>query len=729
MHSATALLDRLCRPQRIGILGHRGVGKTTLLTMLYREAVGGRLPHLRLAAGDAATANYLADKILQLEAGQVLPATLAETELRFQLYHHGTRIEILLRDYQGEHVQVGSQEGIRSFLRDCDAILVCLDPVLLTDPAQALHAQQEVEQVIEDYLALEPLGGQNRPMALVLTKADLLPPPPRDDSPTEWLRTQVETRLGMTLHALRQHFPHNDLFAVSSLGSATQREKLHPDHLEEPLHWLVRVLQLQDEERLDLLFKEAPGELALLHKAVACFVHRYPQALMTTIFQRRLRERRAQRRRRRLFAGLAAGTLAFLGLWAHDRLGQQRLEQFEREHEDPAARRVQWQEFQRWHPTRFWLTSLTPHQEGDQLRRLDEEVREQRALARLVELRRLASAPEADVEEVWAQFLQFHKEYPQYPLNGDEERLRNTVRKRRDEAVARRAQIAYEALLATEQHLSGDNPLVRRKRLELLVTQADSFLREFPGLPQESAVRTQREKFLERIDELDFEGAQSYSSANPLNFQTRRERYLTYLEQHPQGAHVQQAAEALAAIERDWDRHDFRPVYDLWKEKPSDLKELTARCQHYLLVHRNGRYYQHALELLHWAEQICSEREYKVVLKQGSFDKGIARWLSRGPDLSVEIEVGGVKYGPSQVIGNNYTPEWNYEFPRPVRWKLGDPVIIRVSDHDYWKKVVVEINSGEDPLGMNLLSTSVTSGANSLVFESDFRMPTLPALD
>src|SRR5262245_40858373 len=101
---AGQLAERVCRPQRIGIFGHRGVGKTTLLTMLYREAVNGRWRDLRLAAADARTAQYLADKILQLEAGQRLPATLAETYLRLHLYYRGSRIEILVKDYQGEHV-------------------------------------------------------------------------------------------------------------------------------------------------------------------------------------------------------------------------------------------------------------------------------------------------------------------------------------------------------------------------------------------------------------------------------------------------------------------------------------------------------------------------------------------------------------------------------------------------------------------------------------------------
>ena len=90
---AAALAERLCRPQRIGVFGHRGVGKTTLVTMLYREAVGGRLADLRLAAADARTANYLSDKILQLKSSQTLPATLAETDLRSHLYHRSVRLE------------------------------------------------------------------------------------------------------------------------------------------------------------------------------------------------------------------------------------------------------------------------------------------------------------------------------------------------------------------------------------------------------------------------------------------------------------------------------------------------------------------------------------------------------------------------------------------------------------------------------------------------------------
>src|SRR5581483_373061 len=160
---AVAVAERLCRPQRVGVFGHRGVGKTTLLTLLYREAVGGRLTDLRLAAADARTADYLSDKIVPLERGEALPATLAETDLRFHLYHKGARLDLLFKDYQGEHVELGRCEPIREFLRDCDAVWFCLDAGGLADPAMRLRRQQEVEQVVEDYLAAEAVAALHRP--------------------------------------------------------------------------------------------------------------------------------------------------------------------------------------------------------------------------------------------------------------------------------------------------------------------------------------------------------------------------------------------------------------------------------------------------------------------------------------------------------------------------------------------------------------------------------------
>src|SRR5207302_5921180 len=91
------------------------------------------------------------------------------------MYRSGTRLELLAKDYQGEHVELGRTEPIRDFLRDCDAVWLCLDAGGLADPAERLRREQEVEQVVEDYLAAAAVAALQRPMALVVTEADLMP--------------------------------------------------------------------------------------------------------------------------------------------------------------------------------------------------------------------------------------------------------------------------------------------------------------------------------------------------------------------------------------------------------------------------------------------------------------------------------------------------------------------------------------------------------------------------
>src|SRR5271167_632952 len=123
-----ALEARLSGPKRIALFGHRNVGKTTLLAMFYRQASSGRVPGLRLAAADAKSAEYLAEKIAQLESGQPMAGSLAETELKLRLYHGPARFALIVKDYQGDHVTLGSEEPIQHFFADCDAVLLCLDP-------------------------------------------------------------------------------------------------------------------------------------------------------------------------------------------------------------------------------------------------------------------------------------------------------------------------------------------------------------------------------------------------------------------------------------------------------------------------------------------------------------------------------------------------------------------------------------------------------------------------
>src|SRR5262249_28263032 len=140
-----ALEARLTGPKRIALFGHRNVGKTTLLAMFYRQASSGQVPGVRLAAADAKSAEYLAEKIAQIELGQPMAGTLAETELNLRLYHGPARFDLIVKDYQGEHVTLGSDEPIHEFFAGCDAVFLCLDPEGPAEPAERRRRQQQVE--------------------------------------------------------------------------------------------------------------------------------------------------------------------------------------------------------------------------------------------------------------------------------------------------------------------------------------------------------------------------------------------------------------------------------------------------------------------------------------------------------------------------------------------------------------------------------------------------------
>jgi hypothetical protein len=731
----TILTERLTRTQRVGLFGQRGVGKTTFLTMLYREAVGGRFPGLRLAAADARTANYLSDKILQLETGQALPATLAETELRFHLYYQGGRVEIVVKDYQGEHVALGREEPIREFLRDCDAVWLCLDASLAAAPHARLQAQQEAEQMIEDYLAAERQEPQHRPTAFVLTKADLLEPAEKYIGPAAdaaALGEFVRERFNITRHALASHCPDHGLFAVSSLGGPITpsplpgtpgrgEQGLNPLGLDGPLAWLAGALRAQDEARLERLWELAPRDKALLERGVTAFARRYPDAPATAAQRERLADLRRRTLRRRVWAWAGAAACLVFALWAYDALGAQAVQRFEAEHaNDLAAVKSRWESHQLWHPTRHLLRPAAARAEEEHLRGLDADLRRQQLDERLAGLRRQAADEDAGAEAVWQQFQSFHADFPECDIEGDLRRLRDSVKARRDVERERKAEAAFAELRRPD----------RATDLTATVASADRFLRDYGDTGQADAARKLRAAVLRRIDERDFEAARAYSAKEPLNFFTRRKHYQDYLSNHPDGAFVKDAAQAILGVEAEWDKHDFRAVADHYHNRVGEVKELETRCRSYLALHPRGRFRASAEELLRWTEQVSQPHEYRVSLLRGAFASNTAAWASRGPYLSVEIEVNGVRHGPSNIVAKSYGPEWYYEFPRRVKWKLGDSVKIRVKDNYYWDRPIGEVASDpDDPVALRMLCGEVDVPKGKLQFECDFKMPVLPAVE
>jgi hypothetical protein len=240
-----------------------------------------------------------------------------------------------------------------------------------------------------------------------------------------------------------------------------------------------------------------------------------------------------------------------------------------------------------------------------------------------------------------------------------------------------------------------------------------------------------REASVLLVEERDIEVARRYSAEHPLDFSSRSERYEAYLKRYPRGRFVDEVTGAVKRCADDWDKHDFRAVRDYFLAKPGDTTELARRCRAYLAVHPQGHFTGYARQLLRWTEKVTKPGEYRVKLRDGMFDRRIAHFFSRGPKLSVELEVNGVRYGPSPVILNRYDPVWNYDFPRPIHWKLGDQVRIRVTEHSWRAGVVIDLASADgDPMALAVLTGDVWSGKNRLTFEcTDFRPPILPDVE
>ncbi|GIW80061.1 MAG: hypothetical protein KatS3mg105_1868 [Gemmatales bacterium] len=759
------LVERLCRRQRVGVFGHRGVGKTTLLAMLYREAVAGRIPGIRIASADPATSEYLGDKITQLESGNRLPATLAEADLNLNLYQGSTRLELTFRDYQGEHVELGRDESIHEFLNDCDALWLCIDVDREASAARLLRRQQEFEQLLERYVSEAAARTIEQPVALILTKADRLQSAGAADGGENV--AAFGERMNMTFHTLRTHCPNSDLFAISSLGREGERllqhtpetpqqcllpgpatttetpnrqvvvseaeeavggqeplpVELSPKGLAEPIEWLVASLQRQDEARLETLFEQAPTQYRLLRRSVECFADRYPGAEKTAEYRQLLRSLRRRQLRHRLVLALTTAIVACLSLWSYDALGYQNVLRAQQENaDDPVAALEAWRAFQRWHPTRHWLTPGNAKDEVACIARLQEEKNQKDKLLALEQLRQATENPDADPDHLYARLVEFHATFPN-ATQQETQSLRDAIVKRRQERRTRRAQEAFAALLRTEEAGTAS--------LETLLSKADQYLREFPDSVNALDVQRRRKTYIRRIEAREFEKAQLYSKQNPLNFQTRIEHYQAYLDKFPSGGiYTKDALKAIADIEETWDKFDFRAVRDHFVSRPAEVVELAARCRTYLAAHPQGRFVKAARDLLRWTEQVSERRGYRVVLKNGEFEKSVARFFSRGPDLSVVIEVNGIRYGPSTISEDSLQPEWEFEFPRPIRWKLGDRVRIIVTDYDWLDRVVFDVESEPaDPLAILMLSRAVYSGNNWVRFQSDFTMPKLPRID
>ena len=611
-----ALEDRLTGPRRVALFGHRNVGKTTLLAMFYRQASAGHVAGLRLAAGDPASAEYLAEKVAQIESGEPPAGTLAETALRLRLYRGAARFDLIVKDYQGEHVTLGSDEPIQEFFADCDAVLLCLDPEGSARPADRRKRQQEVENLFERYLDRSNDGTTGRPVALLLTKFDRVLAQAQahaltedDDDPASWgVEQLVAAQYGMTRHALAQHAPRGAIFAVSAYGRGASDGRppaaLHPLGLEGPLVWLAEQLEDRDREQLEWLWDLAPDDLPRLTRCVLAYERRYPRSADAAAFHERLKALRRKRRKRvvvRVAAGAAVVVTALAG-W--DFWSFQNALAFERNNPAPAVARRSGAMLA-GHPSLglFWPGSarqarqkqaewmvkaaavqvangtaapdlparlVSLKDEAPQLlpaiRRVEvaqERVRHDR---RWNEVRALALAPTDEPAKPLAEVQAFLREFPDTSHRDDALALVHSLR---SQTAARQS--------ALDRKIVDD--LIRAEGLPNadfrdLIERAQQFLADHAQSDWRGEVEERLQAYVARLDERDIEHARLYSRQYPNHFATRIERFQEYLKAHQAGGRfISKATEAKDRVLREWDTYTYRQAYDHLVAHPDDVAE------------------------------------------------------------------------------------------------------------------------------------------------------------
>jgi GTPase SAR1 family protein len=762
-----ALENRLTGPKRIALFGHRAVGKTTLLAMFYRQASTGQVPGLRLAAVDPPSAEYLAEKIAQIESGEPPAGTLAETELKLRLYHGPARFDLIFKDYQGEHVTLGSDEPIQAFFADCDAVLLCLDPEGSTHPAERRRRQQEVENLLERYIERSEDGTAGRPVALLLTKFDRVLARGEAGQGLDAVERLVEARYGMTRHALARHVPHGAMFAVSAYGRGAvdgrPPQELHPLGLEGPLGWLAEQLEEVDREQLEWLWDLAPDDLPRLARCVVAFEKRYPRSDRAADFRRRLSEGRRRKIRRGLVGTTLMAGLVAAGLAGYDFLGYRDAVEFARGDNPAPAVARRWDELLKWHPSLrlFWpadaklalasrdewtvkataarvsvgtaepdaAEKLAPLKEraptlAIAIHDVEKAQQDQRQEARWLEVRSEAAAgadePDAPLQVV----KKFLREFPDSPHRTEADALLGSLRARVDSRVAGRERQVLDDLVRSSNLPNANYPD--------LIEQTRQFLVEHP----QSRFRPEADRLLDdlvkALDDRDIDKAREFSRRSPTDFARRIDRFGEYLKAHAKGGrYISEAIEAKDKILRAWDLDTYRRAYDHLVAHPNDVGEVARQLRDYLAQHPEGRRVAEAKRYLEWWDKVSSTAEYKVTLRRGTFEPKLGSTFGGAPDLSVIVEVAGVAHGPSPVIGNSFRPVWDYTFPRPIRWKLGDPVSVKVIDNGYWSNSTpITLNSKPgDPLALRMLSDTIRptkGGATTLVFASDFKIPELP---
>jgi hypothetical protein len=535
--------------------------------------------------------------------------------------------------------------------------------------------------------------------------------------------------------------------------------------LDGPLSWLAEQLEARDRAAMTAIWEQAPRDRSRLERVVAAYQRRYPRSNRSYEFRDQLTAIVRRQRRGRLLRLAGCVLMAAVAMAGYDALGFRRALAFEREADRAApaiARR--WADLLEWHPSlgvfwpslerqarsrrAEWLVKAAGVQVAngtaapdlptrlvglkDQAPRLTPAIREVERAQEFVRHDRRWKEVEGEARSLAAiddptpaltAIDGFLREFPDTPRRPEARKLAEELKR---ELNARR--FAQDRQFVDDLARSESLPNVS---LADLIERARQFLAEHADSPSRPEVQRRLDAYLKRLDDQDIARAREYSRQYPSHFAARIERFQEYIKTHQSGGrYLSEAIEAKDRILGEWDVHAYRQAYDHLVAHPDDVAEVARRLREYRRDHPDGRYAADAKRYLEWWDKVSVPGQYRVTLRRGEVEPSVGKYFAgSGPDLGVVIEVAGTSYGPSSVIRDSHRPIWDYTFPQPVTWKLGDPVTIRLIDYDWSASDVYVLTSRQgDPLAMQLLSGTIKpakGGKTTLVFSSDFEMPRL----
>lgn len=169
---------------RISMMGPRGVGKTSVLTSIFRESsenIAGSTLYLR--AGNATSGLLTSTRLKLSDAFESknaanLPASSTEEQFLFEIGRKGRApsVKLIVHDFPGEYLtssDANKNEAVSTFIRESNIILVAIDTPYLMEEKGKYNEQKNEIGLVSDYFIKNADSFKNKLVLFIPLKCEL----------------------------------------------------------------------------------------------------------------------------------------------------------------------------------------------------------------------------------------------------------------------------------------------------------------------------------------------------------------------------------------------------------------------------------------------------------------------------------------------------------------------------------------------------------------------------